>query len=99
MFTLSFFSREPFPAHVDIRRLSLHNGGGSDSGGGGGDGVGDGVGVGGSGNPLRVPLRDYPERVRHYLGRLGVLQRPKVNRLFHGSATDAKCLRADPIMR
>ena len=52
-----------------------------------------------SANPLQMPLRDYPERVRHYLGRLRVLPRPKVNRLFHGSATDAKCLRADPIMR
>ncbi|CAM9935602.1 unnamed protein product, partial [Phaeothamnion confervicola] len=37
--------------------------------------------------------------VRHYLGRLGRLVEPKVNRLMHRSAADAKCLRADPVMR
>lgn len=38
-------------------------------------------------------------RVKHYLDRLDLLQRPKVFRLFHSSAVDAKCLKADPIMR
>ncbi|CAN0152868.1 unnamed protein product, partial [Laminaria digitata] len=101
--TFVHFAREPFPAHVDIRRLSIDsvNGGGGGGGGiGGGGGVrgGGGVDSGGGGGSSGEGV-DYPERVRHYLGRLRALQRPKVNRLFHGSAMDAKCLRADPIMR
>eukprot|EP00611_Tribonema_gayanum_P026324 TRINITY_DN623_c0_g1_i5.p1 TRINITY_DN623_c0_g1~~TRINITY_DN623_c0_g1_i5.p1 ORF type:complete len:740 (-),score=188.92 TRINITY_DN623_c0_g1_i5:61-2280(-) len=38
------------------------------------------------------------EAVRHYLHRTKALAEPRVHRLFHASAVDAKCLRADPIM-
>ena len=107
--------RDPFPAHVDIHRLRSevrYTGAPGASGSMGGEGDGNGTSCGdasasssaGAGAVAAAALRakrqrGFVERVRHYLWQLGVLQRPKVHRLFHSSAVDAKSLRADPIMR
>lgn len=83
-----------------------NNAGENGSRGGGEDGGGEGTNpaptvAAAAATALGVARRQrkFTERVRHYLGRLQVLQRPKVNRLFHHSAVDAKSLKAHPVMR
>lgn len=99
----SAFSREPFPTHADVHRLHREAFGvatDSASGNNDRDGGGGCLGIpGDDGDVRRTRQREFVERVRHYLGRLRVLQRPKVSRLFYSSVVDAKCLKADPIMR
>ena len=88
----SIIFREPFPAHADLSRLQREFLGEA------------GEACGAEGPKDRDPRRDARQKafviqVKHYLGRLRLLQRPKLIRLFHSSAADAKCLKADPIMR
>lgn len=86
-----FSFREPFPAHVNLFRLRREFMGNT---GGAGKECGD-MGR----DPRHERQKALVVRVKHYLERLGLLQRPKVLRLFHSSAVDTKCLKADPIMR
>ncbi|CAM9352570.1 unnamed protein product [Pylaiella littoralis] len=103
--------RDPLPPHVDINRLYREAPCGGPAGGGANGSTSEAGGgadytktAGVTTTPaaaasLRAERqRGFVERVRHFLERLRVLQRPKVNRLFHPSAVDAKSLRADPIM-
>lgn len=82
--------REPFPPHADLDRLrrGLVSAGRSlceEEGFCGNWGEGQGS--------------RSREAVKHYLARLGLLQLPKVHRLFHASVVDSKCLKADSTMR
>eukprot|EP00752_Nemacystus_decipiens_P011698 g10381.t1 len=105
--------RDPFPAHVNIHRLRRefrYTGAPTRKGNmcgaeGGSDTSGDTVSASVAAAAEAATAararrqRGFVERVRHYLWQLSVLQRPKVHRLFHSSAVDAKSLRADTIMR
>ncbi|CAM9323212.1 unnamed protein product, partial [Ectocarpus sp. 8 AP-2014] len=100
--------RSPFPDHVDIKRLGAGGEGvpcGTSTGGstpGGGPAAAAAAAAAANAAAANAALkrrRGFVERTRHYLRRLRLLQRPKVHRLFHPSAVDAKSLRADPIMR
>lgn len=83
--------RDPFPADVNLFRLNREFMGSTvEDGKEGGDMECD---------PRWERQKSMVVRVKHYLNRLDLLQRPKVFRLFHSSAVDAKCLKADPITR